>query len=71
MAFVGSSLKGLIAEDPAISLRVQRILKSGENRCKFRFLLTHPGFSEYRERQEDRPPTGIAKEILHAISTLR
>lgn len=68
--FVGSSLKGVIEDDPTLSTQLERILTLGKDKCRFHFLLTHPQFSEFREIQEDRPAGGISKEILHAIAWL-
>lgn len=70
IVFVGSSLKGVIEDDPTLATQLERILSLGKNECNFHFLLTHPQFSEFREIQEDRPAGGIAKEILHAIAWL-
>lgn len=68
---VGSSLKGVIQEDPILAEKLERILDLAAREpgsCTCHFLLTHPFYSRYREAQEDRPRTGIAKEILHAIA---
>ena len=73
LIFVGSSLKGVIQENPAFALQLEEILEGvrlDPDGCDCYFLLTHPFYSRYREAQEDRPVTGIAKEILHAISWL-
>ncbi len=70
IVFVGSSLKGLIEDDPKFGEQLSKILEAGRNCCNFKFLLTHPHFSQLREIQEDRPTGGIAKEILHAIAWL-
>jgi hypothetical protein len=71
VVFVGSSLKGVIQEDPMLAEKLENILAMAVERpdsCTCHFLLTHPFYSRYREAQEDRPRTGIAKEILHAIA---
>lgn len=73
LIFVGSSLKGVIQENPAFATQLERILekvREHQDECSCFFLLTHPFYSRYREAQEDRPLTGIAKEILHAIAWL-
>lgn len=71
LVVVGSSLKGVIQEDPILAEKLERILDqaaASPESCTCHFLLTHPFYSRYREAQEDRPRTGIAKEILHAIA---
>lgn len=70
IVFVGSSLKGVIEDNPSLATQLERILELGKEECQFHFLLTHPQFSAFRENQEDRPAGGIAKEILHAIAWL-
>jgi hypothetical protein len=70
VVFVGSSLKGVIEDEPKYAGQLERILKLAKDRCECRFLLTHPFYSKFREDQEESPPGGIAIEILHAIAWL-
>ena len=71
LIFVGSSLKGVIQENPNFASQLETILRRAhEHECSCFFLLTHPFYSRHREAQEDRPVTGIAKDILHAIAWL-
>jgi hypothetical protein len=70
VVFVGSSLKGVIEDEPKYAAQLERILKDAKGQCEFRFLLTHPFYSKFREDQEESPPGGIAIEILHAIAWL-
>jgi hypothetical protein len=70
VVFVGSSLKGVIEDEPKYAAQLERVLKDAKGRCEFRFLLTHPFYSKFREDQEESPPGGIAIEILHAIAWL-
>lgn len=70
IVFVASSLKGAIEDDPKHADQMERILRAAKKKCDFRFLLTHPFYSSFREAQEDRPPGAIALEILHAIAWL-
>ncbi|HXU39774.1 MAG TPA: hypothetical protein VN937_25705 [Blastocatellia bacterium] len=73
LIFVGSSLKGVITETPAFAIQLEKIIEKTRehpDECTCYILLTHPFYSRYRETQEDRPSTGIAKEILHAIAWL-
>ena len=70
VVFVGSSLKGVMEDDPKYAAQMTRILEAAKGRCNCRFLLTHPFYSSFREAQEDRPRGAIALEILHAISWL-
>jgi hypothetical protein len=70
--FVGSSLKGVL-ETKDYGERISKLLSDSykyENSTDFNFLLTHPSYSMFREIQEDRAETDIAKEILHAIAWL-
>ena len=71
VVFVGSSLKGVIEDDlfgDQLRSIIDKARKSAD--CACFFLLTHPFYSRNREVQEDRPPTGIAKEILYTLSWL-
>ena len=68
--FVGSSLKGVIEDEPKYAAQLERILQHAKDRCQCRFLLTHLFYSKFREDQEESPPGGIAIEILHAIAWL-
>jgi hypothetical protein len=70
VVFVGSSLKGVIEDEPKYAAQLERILQYAKGKCQCRFLLTHPFYSKFREDQEESPPGGIAIEILHAIAWL-
>ena len=70
IAFVASSLKGLIEDNPQYSDQMAKIIQQSQGRCRIRFLLTHPEYAKLRETQEDRPPGAIVMEILHAIDWL-
>ena len=40
IVFVGSSLKGVIEDDPSLATQFERILELGKGECRFHFLLT-------------------------------
>ena len=72
IVFIGSSLKGIL-ETKDFGERMNLLLLNSlkkENQTEVRFLLTHPSYSRFREVQENRAESDIAKEIIHAIAWL-
>ncbi|MGA2725101.1 MAG: hypothetical protein ABSG79_22145 [Bryobacteraceae bacterium] len=70
IVFVGSSLKGLIENNPQYSDQMAKIIQQSQGRCRIRFLLTHPEYAKLREIQEDRSRGALVREMLHAVDWL-
>jgi hypothetical protein len=64
---VGSSIKGLLEN---VKETDQIIIDALKSNIDLKLLLTHPGYSQYRENQEDRSTGAIEYEIFKGIRQL-